>query len=361
MKFLKQPLCLLIAISMLCMNCNGGVKAVHKKLKHPLNIILLIGDGMGLAQISAASHYAAGGLCLDLFTIIGLIKTSSGDDYITDSAAGATAYSSGVHTYNGAIGVGMDSLPVRTILEMAKAQELSTGLIATCSITHATPASFFAHQKSRSLDADIANDIYNQNIDVVIGGGKPYFNLEKLKQLGYHVATGNDIDWNAVYPQYFYFYNDSIHLPKWKDGRADFLVKATQTAIRTLNKNKKGFFLMVEGSQIDWGGHNNDFEYTVQETLDFDKAVRVAYEFAKKDGNTLVLVTADHETGGLALNEGSLKTHTIKPAYTTGHHTGVMVPIYAYGPGAENFGGTMENIKVFEHMAGLLNLKSIQH
>ncbi len=358
MKFTRKPISLIIIYSLLLLNCSSGVKAFDRKIVKPLNIILLIGDGMGLAQISAASHYAAGGLCLDLFTIIGLIKTASGDDYITDSAAGATAYSAGVHTYNGAIGVGMDSLPVQTILEMAEAHALSTGLVATCSITHATPASYFAHQKSRSMDLEIANDIYNQNIDVVIGGGKPYFDIERLQKLGYHVATGNAIDWKMDYPQYFYFYNDSIHPPKWSDGRGDFLVNATNRAIKTLNQNKKGFFLMVEGSQIDWGGHNNDFNYTVQETLDFDKAVRAAYEFAKKDGNTLVLVTADHETGGLALNGGSLKDHTIQPAYTTGHHTGIMVPIYAYGPGSELFAGTMENIRVFEHLCGLLGFET---
>ena len=118
---------------------------------------------------------------------------------------------------------------------------------------------------------------------------------------------------------------------------------------------------MVEGSQIDWGGHDNDFDYTVKETIDFDKAVRAAYEFAKKDGHTLVLVTADHETGGLALNKGSLKNHTIEPAYTTGHHTGIMVPIYAYGPGSELFAGTMENTKVFYNICQLLGFNLVAH
>lgn len=113
---------------------------------------------------------------------------------------------------------------------------------------------------------------------------------------------------------------------------------------------------MVEGSQIDWGGHDNDFKYTVEETIDFDKAIKAACEFAKKDGNTLVIVTADHETGGLALNTGSLKDKTIQAAYTTGHHTGIRVPIFAYGPGAEKFAGTMENTNVFWEMKGLLGL-----
>jgi alkaline phosphatase len=361
MKFLKQPLSLIIALSLLMINCSAGAKAIDKKIIKPFKVILLIGDGMGLAQISAASHYTNGELCLNLFNVIGLVKTSSGNDYITDSAAGATAYSSGVKTYNGAIGVGMDSLPVKTILEYALAQHMGTGLVTTCSITHATPAAFFSHQPSRSMDAAIANDIYTHPIDVVIGGGKPYFDIAKLQQLGYQVGSGSAIQWNIDYPKYFYFYNDSIHPPKWTEGRGDFLVNATQRAIKTLNQNKNGFFLMVEGSQIDWGGHDNDFDYTVKETIDFDKAVRAAYEFAKKDGHTLVLVTADHETGGLALNHGSLKNHTIEPAYTTGHHTGIMVPIYAYGPGAELFAGTIENTKVFYNICQLLGFNLGAH
>lgn len=355
MKLLKQPVSALLIFSLLSMNCNSRAKVIQKETEKPLNIILLIGDGMGLAQISAAS-FINGGLCLDLFTFLGLIKTSSGDDYITDSAAGATAYSAGVKTYNGAVAVGMDSMPVKTILEMAEAKGLSTGLVATCSITHATPASFFAHQKNREMHTEIANDIYGQNIDVIIGGGKPYFDMEKLAYAGYKTATGNAINWDANYPRYFYFFNDSIHPPSISEGRGDFLLKGTNAAIRTLSQNKKGFFLMVEGSQIDWGGHDNNFNYTVEETIDFDKAVKAAYEFAKIDGHTLVLVTADHETGGLALNEGSLKDRTIKPAHTTGHHTGIMVPIYAFGPGAQYFSGTLENIKVNEYMRLLLGL-----
>lgn len=239
---------------------------------------------------------------------------------------------------------------------MAEGKGLSTGLVTTCSITHATPAAFFAHQKNREMHKEIANDIYKQNIDVIIGGGKPYFDLLKLEQLGYKTATGSAINWDANYSQYFYFFNDSIHPPSMANGRSDFLIKGTNAAIRTLSQNKQGFFLMVEGSQIDWGGHVNDFKYTVEETIDFDKAIQAAVEFAKKDGNTLVIVTADHETGGLALNAGSLKNKTITPAHTTGHHTGIRVPIFAYGPGAEQFAGTMENTKVFSEMKLLMGL-----
>ncbi len=349
MKFLKKPLALFIAFSLLFINCKSGAKVVGDKLKKPLNIILMIGDGMGLAQISAAS-FINGGLSLDLLTTLGLINTSSANNYITDSAAGATAYSTGQKSYNGAIGVGVDSVSLITILEMAEKNNLATGIVTTCSITHATPACFYAHQPSRTMDKAIANDFYGKGIDLAIGGGKPYFDMEKLKADGYTIATGPNFNWQTNASKYFYFYDDSLHLPSLAQGRGDFLLNATKKAMGTLNNNKKGFFLMVEGSQIDWGGHDNNFDYVVQETIDFDKAIKAAIDFAKADGNTLVIITADHETAGLALNKGSLKNKTIEHSFATGSHSGIMVPIYAFGPGSHLFAGTMHNTKVFDHM-----------
>ncbi len=340
---------LLMATCLLFINCKTGAKVVANNIKKPLNIILMIGDGMGLAQISAAS-FINGGLTLDMLTALGLVNTSSANNYITDSAAGATAYSAGQKTYNGAIGVGVDSVALTTILELAEKQGLATGLVATCSITHATPASFFAHQPSRNMDKEIAANFYGKGIDVVIGGGKPYFDILRLQADGYTIATGPVFNWQTNASKYFYFYDDSVHLPSVAQGRGDFLQQATKKAMGTLSNNKKGFFLMVEGSQIDWGGHDNNFDYTVQETIDFDKAVKAAIDFAKADGNTLVIITADHETGGLALNKGSHKNRTIEHSYATKNHSGIMVPIYAFGPGSHLFTGTMQNTKVFDNM-----------
>jgi alkaline phosphatase len=341
----------LIAICILFSNCHAGAKVMAQKIEKPLNIILLIGDGMGLAQISAAA-FMNGGLALELFKNIGLVKTASANNYITDSAAGATAYSTGEKTYNGAIGLSMDSMVLPTILEMSEAHGLSTGLIATCSITHATPAAFFGHQKNREMHKEIANDFYAKGIDYVAGSGKPYFDLSRLNANNYTVHTGKDlIGLNAI-QKYFWFYNDSIDAPKSPE-RGSWLKQATTQGIEFLSSNKKGFFLMVEGSQIDWGGHENDLNYTVSELIDFDHAVRAALEFAQKDGNTLVLVTADHETGGLSLDAGSLKKMTIEHHYSSTHHSGIMVPIYAYGPGSELFTGTIENTDVFKKMKSL--------
>ncbi len=337
-----------MAAILLFINCKGGAKILAEKSKKPLNIILLIGDGMGLAQISAAS-FMFGGLTLDEFVEIGLLQTSSANDYITDSAAGATAYSTGEKTYNGAIGVGVDTLLRATILELAERNGLSTGLISTCSITHATPASFFAHQKHREMHKEIAGDLYGKGIDFIAGTGKPYFDVSKLMNDGYAISTGMTLEKYDAAKKQCWFFNDSIHPPK-VEGRGDWLKRATDKGIEHLSQNKKGFFLMVEGSQIDWGGHDTDFNYTVTELVDFDKAVKSALDFAKKDGNTLVIVTADHETGGLSLDAGDLKKRSIQHHYSSTHHSGIMVPVYAFGPGAEFLKGTHQNTKVFKVM-----------
>jgi alkaline phosphatase len=349
MKRIHRHLSICIVTALLFTNCHKGVKIMGQKVKKPLNIILLIGDGMGLAQISAAS-FINGGLTLDMFSMVGLVKTSSADDYITDSAAGATAYSTGEKTYNGAIGLGPDSLSRITILELAEKNGLSTGLISTCSVTHATPASFFGHQKNREMHREIADDFYGKGIDFVAGTGKNYFDIARLqKNYKYNVVTGKGPFTFDPLSQHIWFYNDTIDPPN-AIQRGPWLQDATQAGIKHLANNKKGFFLMVEGSQIDWGGHNNDFNYMVSELLDFDKAVKAAYEFAKKDGNTLLIVTADHETGGLSLDHGSLAKRSIDPHFSSTHHSGVRVPVYAYGPGAELFQGTMENTDIFKKM-----------
>lgn len=354
MNMSRKSLSVLVAISILMMNCNAGAKVLTDKVKKPLNIILMIGDGMGLSQISAAS-FLFGGLTLDQLIDIGLIKTSSGDDYITDSAAGATAYSTGEKTYNGAIGVDMNKMPLKNIIELIEQKGLSSGLISTCSITHATPASFFAHQPDREMHQAIANDFYGKGIDFVAGTGKPYFDMARLVIDGYTIHNGPDFGSERTTGKQFWFYNDSIHPPK-ADERGPWLSAATKKGIECLSTNKNGFFLMVEGSQIDWGGHDNDFNYVMSELYDFDKAVCAAIEFARKDGNTLVIVTADHETGGLSLDKGTFEPKGIEHHFSSTHHSGVMVPLYAFGPGAEQFRGTHENTEVYVRMKTLFGL-----
>ena len=346
----------------------GGTKHEVKtfpqkfKAKKPKNVIMLIGDGMGTSMVSAGLTANGGQLFLNNFKHVGFAKTSSSNNYITDSAAGGTALSTGQKTYNGAIGVNTDTVAIKTILEMAEDKGLATGLVSTSAITHATPASFIAHQGSRGSYEDIAADFLKTDIDVFIGGGYKHFADRKdkrdltgeLKQKGYLVLRDMDeiakvksgklagltaAEHNEVYPT-----------------RKMSLPVSTQTALNILSQNKKGFFIMIEGSQIDWGGHAANTIYVVNEMLDFDRAVGKALEFAAKDGETLIVVTADHETGGMALVGGNLKSGMVKGTFPTGGHTATIVPVFAYGPGAENFTGIMENTDIPQQIMKLLGL-----
>ena len=333
----------------------------HKfKSDRPKNIILMIGDGMGVAQVFTGLTANQGRLFLENCKHIGFSKTQSFSSYITDSAAGATALSAGVKTYNLAIGVDKDTIPVPTILEEAEERGLATGLVSTSSITHATPASFIAHQKSRAMNEAIAADFLKTDIDVFIGGGLKYFTERKdgrnltteLNAKGYQVIKNitdiSKIKGGKLAGLTAHEENGRV------TERGNYLPLATKTAINILKKDRDGFFLMIEGSQIDWGGHKNNTIQIAEEMLDFDRSIGMALEFAANDGETLIVITADHETGGLSILDGNMETGKVKGSYSTKKHTAIMVPIFAYGPGAENFMGIMENTDIHGKMKKLL-------
>lgn len=372
---LNQPICylilgfLIITFFSTCRTSGDSTSSwqsgVDKANSTPA-IILLIGDGMGLSQMSAALYTSPTKLALEQFPIIGFHKSYSSSDLITDSAAGATAFACGVKTYNGAIGLNADTLPVQTILEEANARGLATGLVATSTIVHATPASFAAHQRMRIFYEQIAEDMCNADLDLMIGGGKRYFDrrksddrdlLAELQSRGYLVADYFNGKLHDVLPdpdlKFAFFTADNQPLPV-NQGRS-YLSYASRLSAEFLNIRGKdeGFFLMIEGSQIDWANHANEGKLAIQETLDFDRAIGEILRFAEERGNTLVLVTADHESGGMALEKGS-KRGRIKTAFTTNGHTGSLVPVYAYGPGAEAFGGIYENTAIYDKMREFL-------
>lgn len=336
----------------------------QKRGKHAKNIILMVGDGMGVAQIYAGLTGNHGSLNLERCTAVGFHKNQASDKYVTDSAAGATALSCGQKTYNGAIGVDANGKPLPTILEAAEKNGLATGMIATCSITHATPASFISHQPSRSLDENIAMDFLKTDIDLFIGGGRKFFtqrtdslNLtDSLKARGYQIANSIGEVQQITSGKLAAFLADTQQ-PRFSEGRGDELVKSTEVALQLLKNNKKGMFMLIEGSQIDWGGHGNDTQYIVDEMIDFDHAIGKVLDFAKKDGNTLVIITADHETGGFSINGGDMKTGKVEGKFTTKSHTGVMIPVFAYGPGAEQFSGIYENTAIYDKMMAAFNFK----
>jgi alkaline phosphatase len=331
----------------------------HSENKIPKNVILLIGDGMGTTHINAAMVANGGQLYINQFRQIGFNTTWSASHFITDSGAGGTALATGKKTYNGAIGVGTDSALVRNIREIIAEQGKATGVVATSSVTHATPAAFVAHQVSRELHEAIAMDYLHSDADLFLGGGLHYFTnrldqrnlIHELASAGYTidtqtVATNPIPQFNPARTQKVVGLYGAEHLLPVDSGRRDFLPAATSAAIMVLNQNPKGFFLMVEGSQIDWGGHDRNTSYIVSEMLDFDRAVGEALRFAATDKNTLVIVTSDHETGGFSLINGDLSRGMVEGAFLSDDHTAVMVPVFAYGPGASLFAGFYDNTDI---------------
>jgi alkaline phosphatase len=339
---------------------------------YPKNIIIYIGDGMGVAHITAGK-IALGSLNLERFAVNGLVTTHSENELITESAAAATALATGHKTYNRAVSVSADKKPLKTLFEFAQELGKSTGVVVTSSVTHATPAAFFAHVEDRRQHAEIAEQILTGNIDVLIGGGWTYFipqsnagsrrqddkNLLKFLEtrmpvvLSYDKLPGQGKNLAALLAP--------DGLPKSAD-RDYSLAELTREAMRILSKNREGFILMVEGSQIDWAAHDQDHEEIIAEMIDFDGAVGTGLDFAQKHGNTLILVTADHETGGFALLDGSMKAKQVTSSgFTTSGHTASMVPIFAYGPGSRNFSGIQDNAGVGRKLIDLVLKREVKN
>jgi alkaline phosphatase len=288
----------------------------------PKNVIFLIGDGMGVSYTSAYRYLkdnpktkTAESTYFDPY-LVGQQMTYPEDpeQNVTDSASAATAMSAGIKTYNNAIAVDNDHSEVKTVLEAAKEKGKSTGLVATSEITHATPASFGSHDINRKNMNAIADDYFDEmingkhKVDILLGGGTDLFvrqdrDLTKeFKKAGYNYVTNRKDLLKNKDTQLLGLFAEA-GMPKMIDRDKDTpsLEEMTKTAINSLNKNKKGFFLMVEGSQIDWAGHDNDIVAAMSEMEDFEKAYKAAIDFAKKDKNTLVVATADHSTGGFSI------------------------------------------------------------
>jgi alkaline phosphatase len=286
------------------------------------NVIFLIGDGMGVSYTSAYRYLKdnpetteAEKTEFDKY-LVGSQMTYPEDpeQNVTDSASAATAMSAGIKTYNNAIAVDNDGSEVKTVLEAAKENGKATGLVATSEITHATPASFGAHDESRKNMNAIADDYYDEmvngehKIDVMLGGGVSNFvrndrNLaEEFQKDGYsYVTNKQDLLKNKNEKVLGLFAPGGMDKMIDRTEETPSLEDMTKTAIQRLNKDKDGFFLMVEGSQVDWAGHDNDIVAAMSEMEDFEKAYKAAIEFAKKDKHTLVVATADHSTGGYSI------------------------------------------------------------
>lgn len=339
--------------------------AENLKYTKPKNVILMIGDGMGIAQITAGMYENNNRLELERCTIIGLHKNHDADHLITDSAAGATAFASGIKTNSGYLGLDPQGRKCESILRHAEFHGMSTGIIVTSTIVHATPAAFYAYNKNRNDYEAIASDIVDSGFDFVVGGGKKYFErrstdslnlIEDLRKKGYLVSDYFEQEYQSwIIPdtkKIFYFTADGDPLPVM-NGR-NYLPKASKDGVEFLQKlNSKGFFLMIEGSQIDWGGHANDSKYIISEMLDFDKAVKEIIDFAERDKQTLVIITSDHETGGYSINGGKL-FGDLKTRFTSTSHTAELMPVFAFGPGAALFSGIYENTDIYHKIKKLM-------
>ncbi len=372
-----------------------GASSAYGKPKKPIkpkHIVLIIGDGTGLAQWSAYNAKRTQGInSMDSaavvftdFPVIGFSLTSSADAFITDSGAGATALATGKKANNYMIGMAADSTKPITISEIAHRMGKSTGIAVTCELTHATPGSFFAHQPSRKLMNEIGADfitgmsphdladlqerngqtdvgsqfVKKGSIDVALGGGRKYFDTNALKNNGYAIGTGYEaMKQLQNQSRRVVFYDDQPFPPKAHEGRNKegmYLADASESVLNTMFLNPKGSFTMIEGSQVDWAGHENDSTYLMAEMEDFDVAIRRVIAMAKADKNTLVIVTADHETGGLSLTDWDKARSQPAMHFSTGHHTGIPVPVFAYGPGAELFSGAYQNTAIFTKIQDLL-------
>jgi alkaline phosphatase len=317
----------------------------------PKNIIILIGDGMGLNYV-AANIFMDEDNPFEKFTTTGLSITNSADRLITDSGASATAISTGYRTNNLAIGMDTLNRPLTNIMQLAKSLGKSTGVIATSSVTHATPAAFVAHVPARKMEIEIAKQMISSNTDVVIGGGLEFFTPEEkggrreigdhlsdsIKHSGYNLYTSYDQLKSSKNEKPFYALLEMEAL-KPAGLRTYNLADLVSPALEFLSRNEEGFILMIEGSQIDWAAHDNKTEQLLKEMSDFAGAINTALAFAENSGNTLVLVTSDHDTGGGSIVKGNPDGSNLEIRYTSDSHTPALVGIFAKGEGEENFTG----------------------
>ncbi|WP_369425063.1 alkaline phosphatase [Methanothrix sp.] len=411
-------LSLMIMLSCVTIGSAGGSEL--KDSQRAKNVILMIGDGMGISQETMAriekagwnlSRYADTWLYMDSMEHTGILRTFSANSFVTDSAPASTAMATGHKTNNGVIGQDAIAIPgirdgrnLTTILELAEKAGLSTGVVTTTRITHATPAAFYAHVDNRDNESEIAEQLLTSGVEVALGGGMSYFigkndtsplggkgkrtddrNLiEMATSLGYtFVYNGTafrGLDANSTERLLGIFENSHMEYELVRARSSDpdpSLAEMTEKAIYLLSKNPKGFFLMVEGGRIDHACHERSLENATMDTLAFDEAVGKALDFAMKNTDTLVIVTADHECGGLIIQPENLESYEsggIMPVFGSGTveikspkcnflvemdeatHTGADVTIRATGPRASLVRGVMDNTQVFSLVKEALGL-----
>ena len=319
------------------------------------NVILLIGDGMGMGAVNAAMYANGGELTMTNLRTFGYVRTQSADNFTTDSAASGTAYACGVKTNNGYVGVGTDGEALENLPEKLAKLGYISGVVSTDDLNGATPAAFFAHEQARGNSTAIWADLPESVLSFASAGTQAVYEKQSLKTQ------------EAIKEKFEVVYSPSdaavaesdrlLYLPASvkADDRGDYLPETTEMAIKYLSERaKKGFFLMVEGARIDKEEHSNNLKGTVFETLDFDKAVEAAVRFAEADGHTLVIISADHETGAVSLTRGVPADGYAVGTFTSKGHSPMMVPLFAFGPKSYFFTGTQENSDVSNKIYSIL-------
>ena len=380
---------LFLALAAVAVVAAAGCAPAQKQQK-PKNVIYLIGDGMGFGAVTSLLLAEEGQTGFEMAPVIGLNETQSANNYVTDSPAGGTALATGTRTCNGFLGVGPDSLQLESILKKAQAMGKKTGIVVNTTLTEATPGAFYAGVTSRSMGYKIAEQFCQSGVDVAIGAGLSVFInrpdsvdlTATLIEKGYNVY----LDWKSVLNTQSEKFvgilemsdvhrrNKSSNITaKAAEGDAVclaaklaadagnldttrfseptvYLQKATTKALEQLSKNAPdGFFLMIESAIIDGYGHNNDSDGMVEEMKEFDGTLKALVQYVNEHPETLLVVTADHETGGTAVTYKNYPVGGTSPvalSFSTKGHTGTVVPIFAYGAGAENFAGIFKNMEI---------------
>lgn len=327
------------------------------------NVIFMIGDGMGMHHVFAGWAANRGKLNLENCPVVGIAKTWCSNKLITDSAAAGTALATGHKTTYGTVGMSPDGKKLDSLVDYAARLGKSTGVVVTCDLTDATPASFCANAPKRSMAFDIAACYTNSGADFIFGGGAKNFEnrpdgrniFDEMKKAGYTTARTWDETANIASGRVFSVISDG-NLPT-PSQRGPVLKQATMKAIDLLSKNDKGFFLMVEGSKIDKEAHVHNLPVLMDELFDFDQTIGQVLQWASKHPGTLVVITADHNTGGLTVIDGNKEQGEIKCRFTTGGHNETAVPVYAYGADACSFTGIYENTELSQKILKALQSK----
>ncbi len=357
---------LALALAFGASSCSSAQKSESKNQPEVKNLIYIIGDGMGLAH--ATMLMVEGGYqptVFDQAENIALQKTYSLNNRVTDSAAAGTALSTGSKTNNKMISMAPDSTSLKSIMTTASENGKATGVVVTSVVQHATPAVFYASTDSRYNYDKISEQLAQSSLDVVIGGGAKYLRDESyettpesiMRSRGYQVVEDMTALKSIEKGKVLGIFSDK-DLPAAGE-RGNYLPEATAEALKILNNDSTdGFMLMVEGSQIDWAAHANDAEWLLKEMKDFNATVETAIEFAKQTPGTLVVVTADHETGGLSITSNNtdftLSDSGVNYNFGTKGHSGSLVPVYLYGAGAESINGIMENCDLANRLIDLM-------